>query len=413
MTDGAGSEQRIPYYYNALAMALPTIMLGLQLSGWIAFQPMIRSGHADFRNLYTAGYMVRTGHADELYDYAAQKNYQDAVVSREEVAIPFIRPAYQAVLFAPFSLLAFHQAYYAFLGLNLAMLVLCFRLLRPYMENLSGIWPMLPAAMFVFLPVGTALMQGQDSIVLLALLAGALASIQRGRETLAGVLVGLGLFKFQLVIPIALLFLAWRRWRFSAGFAGAAMVAATISIWIAGWKQSANYFRGVMQIGVSHGLSSGLPLPVDHMANLHGAMWAIAGESSLVLPLTIATSAATFIFLAIRRPAGTEALLVAIPASALVSYYMFIHDMCILLIPIALTLDRFARAGQTNYRHARMQAAAAVLLFVAPACISLLPANSFWVVALALLAFTVAICMNSQLKGGGECLRSVEFQERQ
>jgi hypothetical protein len=395
MTDSAGSEKRIPYYYNPLAMALPAIMLGLQLSGWIAFQPMIRSGHTDFRNLYTAGYMVRTGHADELYDYAAQKNFQDAVVSREEVAIPFIRPAYQAVLFAPFSLLPFHQAYYAFLGFNLGMLVLCFVLLRPYMGNLSRIWPMLPAAMFVFLPVGTALMQGQDSMVLMALLAGALASIQRGRETLAGTLVGLGLFKFQLVIPIALLFLAWRRWRFSAGFAGAAMAVATISIWIAGWQQSANYFRGVMQIGVSHGLSSGLPLPVDHMANLHGAMWAIAGGSWQVLPLTIATSAATFIFAAIRRPAGPASLLVAVPASALVSYYMFIHDMCILLVPIALTLDRVAGAGQTSYRHARVQAATAALLFVAPACISLLPANLFWMVSLPLLAFGFALCLNS------------------
>jgi hypothetical protein len=31
---------------------------------------------------------------------------------------------------------------------------------------------------------------------------------------------------------------------------------------------------------------------------------------------------------------------VLFPASALASYYMFIHDMCILLVPIALTLNR-------------------------------------------------------------------------
>jgi hypothetical protein len=395
MTDGAGSEQRIPYYYNALAMALPTIMLGLQLSGWIAFQPMIRSGHADFRNLYTAGYMLRTGHARELYDYSAQKNFQDAVVSREEVAIPFIRPAYQAVLFAPFSLLPFHQAYWAFLAFNLAVLIVCFRLLRPYMDNLSGIWPGLPAGMFAFIPIATGLMQGQDSIVLLALLAGALASIEKGREYLAGVLVALGLFKFQFVIPIALLFLAWRRWRFLAGFAGAATALATLSIWVGGLEQSVKYFRSMIQIGVSHGLSSGVPLPVDHMANLHGAVSAVLGASSLVLPLTIVISAATMIFAAIRRPQGGEALLIAIPVSALVSHYMFIHDMCILLVPIALALDRVAGAGQPNYWHARMQAATTALLFVAPACISLLPANLFWVVSLPLLAFGSSLCLNS------------------
>lgn len=361
---------------------------------------MIRDGHADFRNLYTAGYMVRVGHGHELYDYAAQKMFQDALISREAIAIPFLRPAYQALLFAPFSLLSFRQAYCAFLAFNLVTLALCFRLLRPYMDNLSRVWPGLPAGMFLFLPIAAALMQGQDSIVLLALMTGALVCMQQGRECLAGILVALGLFKFQFVIPVALLFLAWRRWRFSAAFAISAAMLATVSVWIAGAEQSVNYFRSVIQIGVSHGLSSGLPLPVDHMANLHGAVSGILGSSSFVLPLTIAISAATMILAASRRPQGAEALLIAIPVSALVSYYMFIHDMCILLVPIALTLDRLTAAGQTKYRHGRLQIRTAALLFVAPACMSFLPSNRFWVVSLPLLAFTFAVCIVSvQLRG--------------
>ncbi len=383
------SGNEIPYYFTALAMALPAIMLGLQLSGWIGFLPMIRDGHADFRNLYAAGYMVRVGHGHEIYDYAAQKMFQDGLVSREEIAIPFIRPAYQALLFAPFSFLPFRQAYFAFLSFNLAILVLCFRLLRPYMGNLARVWPGLPAAMFLFLPIAAALMQGQDSIILLALLAGALACIQQGREYLAGVLVAFGLFKFQLVIPAAVLFLVWRRWRFSAAFACSAAMLAAVSVWIAGVEQSVNYFRSIIQMSVSHGLSSGLPLAVDHMANLHGAVSGILGKSSFVLPLTIAASAATMIFAASRRPQGVDALVIAIAVSALVSYYLFIHDMCVLLIPIVLTLDRLTGAEETKYRHGRMQMRTAVLLFAAPACMSFIP-NQFWVVSLPLLAFTFA-----------------------
>jgi hypothetical protein len=400
VADAIPSGTRIPYYFTALAMALPAIMLGLQLSGWIGFLPMIRDGHADFRNLYAAGYMVRVGHGHELYNYAAQKKFQDALVSREQIAIPFVRPAYQALLFAPFSLLSFRQAYCAFLAFNLATLALCFRLLRPYLDNLSRVWPGLPAAMFLFLPIAAALMQGQDSVILLTLMAGALACIQQGREYLAGVLVALGLFKFQFVIPIALLFLAWRRWRFSAAFAISAAMLATLSGWIAGAEQSVNYLRSVIQIGVSHGLTSGLPLPVDHMANLHGAVSGILGSSSLVLPLTIAISGATMILAAIRRPQGTEALLIAIPVSTLVSYYMFIHDMCILLVPVVLMLDRLIGAEQTRYRHARLQIGTAALLFVAPACMAFIPSNRFWAVSLPLLAFTFAACIDSvQLRG--------------
>jgi hypothetical protein len=388
------SGNQIPYYFTALAMALPAIMLGMQISGWIGFLPMIRDGHADFRNLYVAGYMIRAGHGHEIYDYAAQKMFQDALVSREEVALPFVRPAYQALLFAPFSLLPFRQAYCAFLSFNLAILVLCYRLLRPNMNNLARVWPPLPAAIFLFLPIAIALMQGQDSIILLALLAGALTCIQLGRESLAGVLVALGLFKFQLVIPVAVLFLLWRRWRFSAAFTCSAAILAAISVWIAGVTQSVDYFRSMIRMGASRGLASGLPLTVDHMANLHGAASGILGRSSLVLPLTIAASATTMIFAATRRPQRTDALLIAIPVSTLVSFYLFVHDMSILLIPIALTLDRLIGAEETKHRQGRVVMVMAALLFAAPACMPCVPANLFWIVSLPLLAFTFAVCIN-------------------
>ncbi len=373
-------------------MALPAIMLGLQLSGWIGFFPVILSGHADFRNLYAAGYMVRVGHGHEIYNYAAQKTFQDALVSREEVAIPFIRPAYQALVYVPFSFLSFRQAYLAFLALNVAVLVLCFRLLRPYMGNLAHVWPGLPAAMFLFLPIAAALMQGQDSIILLALLAGALACIRRGREYRAGVLVALGLFKFQLIIPLAVLFLAWRRWRVSVAFACSAAMLAAVSVWVTGVGQSISYFHSILHLGASQGLSSGLPLAVDHMANLHGAVSGMLGRSSLVLPVTIAASAAAMIFAVRLRPPGEDALLIAIPVSALVSYYLFIHDMCILLIPMVLMLDRLMGAEKGRYRLEGAKMSAAALLFAAPACMSFTP-DQFWLVSLPLLAFALAICV--------------------
>jgi len=384
---------RIPYYFTALAMALPAIMLGLQLSGWIGFWPMIRDGHADFRNLYTAGYMVRAGFGHELYDYARQKGFQDALISREEIAIPFIRPAYQALLFAPFSFLTFREAYCAFLAFNLATLGLCFRLLRPYMANLSQVWPGLPGGMLLFLPIAAALMQGQDSIILLTLMAGAFASMQQGREYRAGILIALGLFKFQFVIPIALLFMASRRWRFLAGFGVSALVLAGVSLWISGARQAAGYFSSVLHIGASQTLSSGLSLPVDHMANLHGAVVGIFANSPVVMPLTVLASAAMMVFAATRRPSTSEMLLIAIPVSALVSYYMFIHDMSVLLIPLALTLDR--AVCETRDRHQRAKVVAAVLLFAAPACMSFIPAGLFWIVSLPLLAFAFLIGIDS------------------
>ena len=62
-------------------------------------------------------------------------------------------------------------------------------------------------------------MQGQDSIILLTLLAGATYFSAQKNDLAAGILVGLGMFKFTIVVPIGLLFLFWRCWRGSLGFA--------------------------------------------------------------------------------------------------------------------------------------------------------------------------------------------------
>src|SRR5229473_4539863 len=176
MTPKNTAASRGTRYLPDLLLGLLPILIGIQLLGWITFFPgALSHGHADFRQLYAAGYMVRTGHAGELYDIRAQQNFQDALVGNDERALPFIRPAYQALLFVPFSLLLYRTAYLVFLGVNLLLLAIALWLLRPSMRNLSRVWRGLPVFVFlVFYPMALALMQGQDSILLLTLLAAAL-----------------------------------------------------------------------------------------------------------------------------------------------------------------------------------------------------------------------------------------------
>src|SRR5712692_626516 len=268
-----------PFYVKGLALGIPAILLGLQISGWIFFIPVITHGHVDFRQLYTGGYMLRSGHARELYDYDAQRTFEDRLVSPEQIALPVNHLAYEELLFVPLSLLKFRAAYFAFMAVNLALLAVSFRLLRPWMDNLAEVSRWLPAAMFlVFIPVVVALMQGQDSIVLLTLLAAAVVSLDRGREFAAGFFVGLGLFKFQIVIPIALLFLAWRRWRSSAGFALSGAAAGAVSLWLVGLAQAVVYVRSLFSMSVA------LNSPLDQyrygivpssMPNLRGLIYGL------------------------------------------------------------------------------------------------------------------------------------------
>jgi hypothetical protein len=392
-----------------LLLGLSPILIGIQLLGCITFFPAaLLHGHADFRQLYAAGYMVRTGHAGELYDIRAQQQFQDVLVGNDERALPFIRPAYQALLFVPFSVLPYRTAYLAFLGVNLLLLAIAFWILRSKMQNLARIWRGLPVIIvLVFYPIALALMQGQDSILLLLLLAAALVALEQGRERRAGILLGLGLFKMQIVIPIALLFLLWRRWRFFAGFALSAYLLALISLCVVGFAQSVAFARSLFSVGTGLAATHQFPLRVSIMANLRGLIFGLLGSrlpSIWIQSLTIVASISVLLWAALAVPArqkAADAFVLAITASLIVSYYLFIHDLSVLLIPIAITLDRFifpdpnstdsnvsADTTPTALDRAAVWMSAALL--VAPMCIFLIP-DQFYLVALPLCAFMVIL----------------------
>jgi hypothetical protein len=364
-----------PYYVKALAMALPAIMLGWQISGWIFFLPAAMHGRADFRQLYTAGYMIRTGHSGELYDFAAQKRLQDAVVSPEPAPLPFIRPAYQALLFYPFSFVSYKAAYFLFLALNLVLLGASFRMLQPRLTNLAAVWKPLPMAMFIsFIPTGVALMQGQDSILLLLLFCAALLSLERDAEFLAGALTGFALFKFQIAIPVVILFLFWRRWRFLGGFCATGGALVLLSIWVTGFAQARTHLR--LLLSMQTGLGSGpaqfqFPIQLKKMMNLHGLVYGI-GEGHIGLrAITLVTLILSMVFFCWVASAGfrlrrEDQFKVAIASAVVVSYYMFVHDLVILLIPISLILgDTILFRGKRAW-----PTAVAACLFVAPALVS-------------------------------------------
>jgi len=363
-----------PYYIKALAMALPATMFGWQIAGWIFFLPAAMQGRADFRQVYTAGYMLRTGHSQELYDNAAQKRFQDAMVSREEVALPFIRPAYQALLFTPFSLISYRTAYFSFLAVNLALISVSFFMLRPLLTNLAAIWNLLPLAMFIsFIPTGVALMQGQDSILLLLLFSATLLSLERDSEFVAGVLSGVALFKFQIVIPVAILFFCWKRWRFFGGFCVTGAALALLSAWITGLAQAKTYFHLLFSMGTGLGSEpSQLPsVSLKKMMNLHGLTYGITEGHIGLRSTTVLTLILSMVFLLWVAFAGfrlrrDDQFKVAIASAVVVSYYMFVHDLVILLIPLSLILNEMiAFRGIKNW-----PAALAAILFLAPAFVS-------------------------------------------
>src|SRR5216683_5764161 len=113
-----------PHYVKSLTLGILAVLLGFQISGWVFAIVAVQQGRVDFRSFYAAGYLIRTGRSRLLYDYSSEVSFQNQIVSARNMALPFIHPPYEALIFVPFSYLRFRSAYFAYLLFNVALLAI-------------------------------------------------------------------------------------------------------------------------------------------------------------------------------------------------------------------------------------------------------------------------------------------------
>ena len=352
---------------RGLILGLAAALIGFPLISWAYFLThMVPSGHADFRANYTAGYMLRM--SKPLYDYSAEVQAQNKVVSREGNALPFIHPAYEALLYLPLSFLSYVTAFWTWFGVNIGLLILAYRLMRAELGSLAPVASCLPAAtLLAYLPIGTCLVQGQDSVLLLTLLAASSSLLRNQRLLLAGVCLGLGVFRFQIVIPIVVCFALWRQWRLIVGFLAAAVPAALLSIQIAGFSSYLKTIQGLSrQVGE-------LQQSTAKMPNLRGLIESLGGDAWLVLVFSLIVVAS--VGLMGKKFSLHRQLSIAIATGSLVSYHCLLHDLSVLLIPCSLLFIQ--RTGRSF--------AIAGLVFFAPTLMIFSP-NHFYFAVIGSLA---------------------------
>ncbi|HWY22005.1 MAG TPA: glycosyltransferase family 87 protein [Candidatus Acidoferrum sp.] len=367
------------------------LLIGFEIFVWVVYIPIGLSGFADFRTLYASGYMVRTHHGHDIYDTEKLMSLKEQLAPIGHIFNqPMDHPAYEALLFFPLSLLPYRAAFVAFIVFNLAAVVVCVRLLKSNFAVLSESWSLFPAFLFaVFFPITRTIVEGQDSILLLALLAGALLCTQKGKDVEAGILTGLGLFKLQIVLPIALLFFLWRRWRFVFGFgasSGAMVIVTWLMVGVSGLRQYAAILLGMSFRLVSEADAMRYSLSPRTMLNLRGLLSAaLEGRIShwALQSLIVLSSAIVLVIAARRRPS----LPLAITAAALVSYHLNAQDASILIVPIGLCL-----CGDSVWT-----ALAAVAALIVP--ISAIVPLYGYLGSVPFLALFVAVCRSQQVGG--------------
>jgi hypothetical protein len=199
---------------KAANIAVGVLLLSI---GTFLFQHVRQRGQHDFMPFYLGGKLAASGQIARIYDkqayqpLIAQLRNEGERMSRFD-AHYFIRPAFEAFLYIPFTWFSYRQASTLALIGNLGLLgILVWKL---------PIWLALPPArhltvriaLAVFYPFLWSIVLGQDTLLLTLLVGYALSRNVVGSDAGAGVSIGLCAWKPNLtgLLPFALL--AARRW---------------------------------------------------------------------------------------------------------------------------------------------------------------------------------------------------------
>lgn len=166
-------------------------------------------------------------------------------------AHPNLNPPLLALLLAPMTMTGLAESYVCLFGLSLVLGLagcgLIWNELRAECVDNRHL-PWLWIAFLVYFPTYTALKMGQVTFLLLLPVVGAWVAARRGRDTLAGILIGIA-FSLKLFVGLILLyFVLQRRGRIVAWSAGTVMLVAAMTLPIVGLRAYVEYVGVVRSV---------------------------------------------------------------------------------------------------------------------------------------------------------------------
>jgi hypothetical protein len=357
-----------------LAMA---VLNGIEF--WLQ-RARIEAGYGDFSALYTSGLLLREGKGRLVYDRNEQWKSQQGFAGRVDIRkgpMPFIRPPFEALVFLPLTYVSYPAALAIWSLIKIALLWLIARTLpRPHpFARIYPSWVEVVLCLGLF-PVFLDLFQGQDAILLLLIAATTLNRLMAGKDASAGLVLALGLFKFHLVVPIVIMLWLAGRARVLIGFVPGAAALVAISCLISGAHVLYDYPAYLLSLNRASGAGV---VTAQSMPNLRGILTAFLGRAPypgpihwLLLPVAATAIVVTACLWRRAMTTGIAGLAlgfcVALLVAILTSYYAYIYDMTLLIIPLVLLggefldLDGAGQAGLSTLARGMIAAGLLVLI---------------------------------------------------
>ncbi len=322
-----------------LSLLLVYFLVGFQLRG------RLKEGYSDFVSFYTAGAILKQGAFARLYDMDLQYEIQRETapnVRTRQVALPFVRPAFEAWIFWPLAHLPYDTAFVIWDLLSCGCLLLALFFLRQEISGLQKIGPTtVVISALCYFPVFFTLVQGQDSILLLLIYVLSFMAFRRNRQFLSGLMLGFAILKFPLVIPFLIPLALKRKLGVILGFAVTSLFLTAVSVVTVGFATAAYYPKYLLSIDT---LAKGINR-ADDMTNVRGLLGLFPHSiSSPGLGMLLLVLFSVLLLGFVVRKSSFDPCSQAFPlelglnlvVTVLVSYHCHVFDLSILLLPISL-----------------------------------------------------------------------------
>lgn len=374
----------------AAAFAALTIPLDQQTSD--------RTDTLDFANYYMGGRIVRQGHSLRLYNLALQQQIEREV-SPGGPFQPFLHPPFEALFFAPFTLLSYPHAFLLWAATNLLVLGLIIYLLRFTGCRLGTVGYAVWMGICLFFVLVT-LALGLDTLLLALVFLLAFLALKRRRDFAAGLVLGLGLFRFQILLPFVFILFLRRRWKLLAGFCAMAVAELLASVALVRWTGLVRYLQTLVEVGGAATGSWSDRSSASMMPCLRGMCDTLLGgvlpHSSLFLVILAGTLVllgwAAWKFKSIDRPADPSFDLefsLASIAALLASYHVFIGELAPIIVASLLILAYEATRPHEGILWNRRGTALLLLIFAVVAGGAVVHSQAFSVEVIVMLGLMV------------------------
>jgi len=391
-----------------MAAAKPTtrteVLIALGLTAALLFFFIILSAifmdprGFDFACFYSGGLIIREGNASRLYDLGEQARIERQRLNRGNFLIDN-HPPFEALLFAALARLSYIKAYVLWGAMNVLLWLFSQYLLWCH-TPISRHSHFCLLLCFLFFPFWFALIIGHTTLLLLFLFTLAFVCLQSGQDFKAGVFLGLGLFKFPIVLPFALICFLRSKWKLMAGFAVTASLLGAVSVIAVGLTGVRSYANLLIDIINNPNKPAYISMRAwKQMPTLRGFFAALLTGRSVPLHIGVLVTVSVLLisFLAWRwkqqdrHPDGDSLALMfaaALTVSVVTAPHLYIYDLTLMLLAMLLVIGSSQWSGESVQR--RVLIAIMVILYIPPVYLLLLKWHAMYLLAPALVAFALA-----------------------